>query len=101
MDMFRLTYYVGSDPSPRELLQDVLARRWTSRAVVQTVIKHEFPDAPMPAMPSKAWSVDHVLGQVGIYGLECTYVNEDGPSWTGHMTENGIVICTAVTGGLR
>lgn len=55
----------------------------------------------MPAMPPKAWSVDHVLGQVGIYDLACTYVNEVGQNWTGHVTENGIVICTSITGGLR
>lgn len=73
MDVFRLTYRVDPDPEPRELLLDVLARRWTSRAVVRTVIKYEFPNAPMPPMPAKAWSVDRVLNYVGIYDLACTY----------------------------
>lgn len=97
MDVFRLTYYVGLDSRPHELLLDVLGRRWTARAVVQTVIKHEFPGAPLPSMPAGDWTMDHVLEEVGIHDLTCTYVNQFGPDWTGYVTDNGIVICADVT----
>ena len=101
MDVFKLSYLVGVDLKPRELLLDVLARRWTARAVVQTVIKHELPNVPLPPMPAGHWTVELVLGQVGIRDLTCTYVNHDGPNWVGHVTESGIVISTAVTGTLK
>lgn len=94
MDVFRITYRVGPNAQPRELQLDVRARRWSARAVVQTVIKHEFPDLPLPKMTAGNWKTELVLGYVGITDLTCTYVNQEELNWTGHVTENGIVIST-------
>jgi len=101
MDVFRLTYLIGVPARLRELLLDVRARRWTARVVVQTVIKHEFPNTTLPEMKAGAWTTDDVLAEFGITNLTCTYVNEEGPNWTGAITENGIVITAATVGNLR
>lgn len=101
MDVFRLTYLMGVPAQPRELCLDVRARRWTARIVVQTVIRHELPDAPLPEMKMGAWTAEDVLAEFGITNLVCTYVNAEGPNWIGAITENGIVITAATVGGLR
>lgn len=91
MHLFRLTYRLSSQLELRELLLDVFSRRWTARAVVQTVIQHEFPREQLPEMKRGSWSADQVLAQFGITELTCTYSNEVGLSWTGFVTENGII----------
>ena len=92
MDIFRLTYKLVGQHHPRELLLDVLARRWTARVIVQTVIMHEFPDSELPEMKAGQWTADDVLAQFGISSLECTYVNWLGEGWHGQVTAAGIVI---------
>ena len=82
---------------PRELCLDVLERRWTARTVVQTIIRHEFPQAELPEMRARAWTVEQVLAQFGISELTCIYRSEVCPSWNGSNTENGIVVTGPVT----
>lgn len=91
MHIFRFTYRMALHLEPRELYLNVLARRWTARTVVQTIIRHEFPQAELPEMRARAWTVEQVLAQFGISELTCTYLSEDCPSWNGFNTENGIV----------
>jgi hypothetical protein len=90
MHLSVITYSLGPDAHPRELLLDVHAKRWSERKMLRTIIAYEFPSAALPGMKFRQWSADEVLRHFGICNYECSY--RYAPGFQGNTNTSGIVL---------